>query len=196
MSYASTLNMEVICVSETSADFQLTTRHYIPQPSKSYIIWVVYFLITEYIYEVRGKAIPVTGCGGPQGCETPRFPHFLDNRLTDGREVVSLTPRPPFTPRKIADTHSCQRLSRAKGHSAAGRIRSMKIQWLHRFTPFEISLYFSILEVISQGYVELNSDKSILTQERNEWLYRLHKRFVVNTLSDGQFIVPQQMTTR
>jgi hypothetical protein len=25
------------------------------------------------------------------------FPHFLDNRLTDGGEVVSLTRRPPFT---------------------------------------------------------------------------------------------------
>jgi hypothetical protein len=26
------------------------------------------------------------------------FPHFLDNRLTDGGEVVSPTRRPPFTP--------------------------------------------------------------------------------------------------
>jgi hypothetical protein len=31
--------------------------------------------------------------------ETSRLPHFLDNRLTDGGEVVSLTRRPPFTPR-------------------------------------------------------------------------------------------------
>jgi hypothetical protein len=29
------------------------------------------------------------------------YPHFLDNRLTDGDEVVSLTRRPPFTPRKM-----------------------------------------------------------------------------------------------
>jgi hypothetical protein len=29
--------------------------------------------------------------------ETSRFPHFLDNRLTDGGKVVSLTRRPPFT---------------------------------------------------------------------------------------------------
>jgi hypothetical protein len=36
------------------------------------------------------------GCRGPQGCETTRLPHFLDNRLTDGGEVVSLTRRPPF----------------------------------------------------------------------------------------------------
>jgi hypothetical protein len=44
------------------------------------------------------KAIPVTGCGGPQGCETSRFPHFADNLLTDGGEVVKLTLLPYFTP--------------------------------------------------------------------------------------------------
>jgi hypothetical protein len=36
--------------------------------------------------------------GGPRGCEMSRLPHFLDNRLTDGSEDVSLTCRPPFTP--------------------------------------------------------------------------------------------------
>jgi hypothetical protein len=45
------------------------------------------------------KAIPLTGRGGPYGCETSRFPH-LDNQLTDGGEVVSLTRRPPFTPQE------------------------------------------------------------------------------------------------
>jgi hypothetical protein len=42
----------------------------------------------------------VTGRGGPYGCETSRFPHFLDNRLTDGGEFVSLTRRPPFYPQE------------------------------------------------------------------------------------------------
>jgi hypothetical protein len=32
---------------------------------------------------------------------------FLDNRFTDGGEVVSLMRRPPFTPRKIPGTHFC-----------------------------------------------------------------------------------------
>jgi hypothetical protein len=55
----------------------------------------------------KGKAIPVTGRGGPQGCETSWLPHFLDNRRTDGGKVVSLTRRPPLTPRKIPGAHFC-----------------------------------------------------------------------------------------
>jgi hypothetical protein len=43
---------------------------------------------------VKVKAILVTGRGEPQCCETSRLPHFLDSRLTDGGEVVSLTRRP------------------------------------------------------------------------------------------------------
>jgi hypothetical protein len=56
---------------------------------------------------VKGKAIPVTGRGGPYGCETSRLPHFLDNPLTDGDESVSLTRRTPFIPREIPGTHFC-----------------------------------------------------------------------------------------
>jgi hypothetical protein len=55
--------------------------------------------------EKKGQAIPVTGREGPKGCETSRLPHFLDNRLTDGGEVVSHRRRLPFTPRKIPGTH-------------------------------------------------------------------------------------------
>jgi hypothetical protein len=51
----------------------------------------------KHILQIKGKAIPVTGRGGPQGSETSKLPHFLDNWLTDGGEVVSLTHRPPFT---------------------------------------------------------------------------------------------------
>jgi hypothetical protein len=41
-----------------------------------------------------GKVIPVTDRGGPYVCKTSRLPHFLDNRLTDGGDVLSLTRRP------------------------------------------------------------------------------------------------------
>jgi hypothetical protein len=56
-------------------------------------------------FPVKGRDNHVTGHGGPLGCETYRLPHFLENRLTDGGECVSLTRRPPFTPRKIPGTH-------------------------------------------------------------------------------------------
>jgi hypothetical protein len=49
-----------------------------------------------------------------------RLPHFLDNRLSDGGEVVSLTRRPLVTARKISGTHFCWR------PYAAGRIRSIE----------------------------------------------------------------------
>jgi hypothetical protein len=45
----------------------------------------------------KGKIIPVTGREDPYSCETSRLPHLLDNRLTDGGEVIRLTCRPPFT---------------------------------------------------------------------------------------------------
>jgi hypothetical protein len=37
----------------------------------------------------KGKAFPVTVRGDPQGCETSRLPHSLDNRLVHGGKVVS-----------------------------------------------------------------------------------------------------------
>jgi hypothetical protein len=41
------------------------------------------------ISEVKqDKDIPVTGRGGPLGCERSRLPHYLDKRLTDGGKVV------------------------------------------------------------------------------------------------------------
>jgi hypothetical protein len=46
---------------------------------------------------ITGKAVPLTGREGPWCCETSRFSHFLDNRLTNGGEVVSLTRREVIT---------------------------------------------------------------------------------------------------
>jgi hypothetical protein len=71
------------------------------------------------------KAIHATGRESPQGCETLRLLHLLDNLLTEGGEVVSLKRRPPCTPRKIPGTHFCYRMSLPQSHSAAGRIRSL-----------------------------------------------------------------------
>jgi hypothetical protein len=61
----------------------------------------------KYLGEQTGKAIPVTGRGDTQGFETSRLPHFVESRLTDGGEIVSLKRRPPFTSRKIRGTNFC-----------------------------------------------------------------------------------------
>jgi hypothetical protein len=57
-------------------------------------------LLACRIYKNKDKAIPVAGSGGLQNCETSRLPRFLDNRLMDGGEAVSLRRRPHFTPQE------------------------------------------------------------------------------------------------
>jgi hypothetical protein len=59
-------------------------------------------------------------------CERLRLPHFPDNLLTGGGEVVSRMRRPPFTPRNIPGSNFCWRLNRTQGRSAAESIRSIK----------------------------------------------------------------------
>jgi hypothetical protein len=107
--------------SPTSSDYSTFATHHVKY-SHGRHIWNCWHININLL--IKSKAIPVTGLGGSQGCQTSRFPHFLDNRLTDGGEVVTLTPRQPFTPRKIPGTHFSCRLSRPYGHSATGRIRS------------------------------------------------------------------------
>jgi hypothetical protein len=55
-----------------------------------------------------------------------RLPHFLDNRLTDGGEVVSLTRRPPFIPQEDSWYSFLLEAESNRGHSAAGKIRLIK----------------------------------------------------------------------
>jgi hypothetical protein len=56
----------------------------------------IYFVHRATFSGYKGKAIPLTGRGGPWGSETSRRPHYLDSLLTDGGEVISLTSRPPY----------------------------------------------------------------------------------------------------
>jgi hypothetical protein len=51
--------------------------------------------------------LSLTGCGSLCRCKWLRLRHFMDNRLTDDGQDVSLTRRPPFTPRRIPGTHFC-----------------------------------------------------------------------------------------
>ena len=63
--------------------------------------------------------------------QAQRGPRGLGSRISrqsahEGGKVVSPTHRPPLPPGNIPGTHFCQRLSQPQGHSAAGRIMSMK----------------------------------------------------------------------
>jgi hypothetical protein len=54
----------------------------------------------DHISNIKCNIILASGRGSPLCCETLRLPHFLDSRLTDDDEVVSLTRWPPFTPQE------------------------------------------------------------------------------------------------
>jgi hypothetical protein len=51
--------------------------------------------------KAKSKAIPVTGRGGLYGWKMLRIPHCLDNGLTDGSKVVSLTHLPLYSPESL-----------------------------------------------------------------------------------------------
>ena len=67
----------------------------------------------------KGKAIPVQAWTGPEGSK--RLRHMKVVRL-----LALSTGRLNPPPGNIPSTHFCYRLSRPQGHSAAGRINSMK----------------------------------------------------------------------
>jgi hypothetical protein len=74
----------------------------------------------------KGKAIPVRGREGPEGCEMLTIPHYLDNQLKDDGKLVSLTRRPHFTPQEYSWYSFLLEPESTQGHSAPGRIRSIK----------------------------------------------------------------------
>jgi hypothetical protein len=61
---------------------------------KSLCCLFVYALLQLLSFSVRNKdkAVPATGCGGPQCCETSRLSHLLDNQLT-GKFLALLSVR-------------------------------------------------------------------------------------------------------
>ena len=71
------------------------------------------------------KAVPLQTWSGPEGSRELKFPNYMTT-AQDGGKVVSPKYRPPLHPGSAPGTHFCQKLSRPQGHSAIGRIISMK----------------------------------------------------------------------
>ena len=88
------------------------------------------FLSTCYcqywcLFSNVSKAVPLQAWSGPEGSRKLRFPDFM-TMAQDGGKVVSLTHRPHLPTGNTPGTHFCQRLSQLQGHSATGRIMSLK----------------------------------------------------------------------
>jgi len=61
----------------------------------------------EYLrVKVKGKAVPLKACSGPEGSRKLRFPDFMKT-AQDGGKVVSLTYQPPLPPGNTPGTHFC-----------------------------------------------------------------------------------------
>jgi hypothetical protein len=73
----------------------------------------------------KGNAVPLQVCSGPEGSRKLRFSDFMTAAQHDGKNV-SLTHRPPLPPGYTPGTHFCWMMSRPQGHSATGRIMSLK----------------------------------------------------------------------
>jgi hypothetical protein len=94
---AELFSFEVVTVSTSGCDFWYDIST-ISRTNSHLASLFFFFFFLEYVTELenlfstvaevkKSKAIPVTGRGGPLGCETSRLPHFLDNLLTHGGEV-------------------------------------------------------------------------------------------------------------
>jgi hypothetical protein len=77
-----------------------TDKRFFLTPQRPHRIWGSHRLPPPK--KSKSKAIPVTCRGGLQGCLMLRIPNCLDNRLTDGGLVFSLTCGTCFTPSAVA----------------------------------------------------------------------------------------------
>ena len=69
---------------------------------------------------------PFTSLDRPWGFQEIEAPRFQDNQHMKVVRLSALRTGRVYSPVNIPGTHFCQRLSQPQGHSAAGRIMSMK----------------------------------------------------------------------
>jgi hypothetical protein len=83
------------------------------------------YLFHLIINKGKDTAVSLQTWSVPEGSRKLRFPDYMTT-AQDGSKVVSLRHRPPLPPGNAPGTHFCYRLIRPQGHSAIGRIMSMK----------------------------------------------------------------------
>jgi len=71
------------------------------------------------------KAIPLQAWRGPYSSKRLRLPEFLDNQQMKVLRLSAPSTGRTYFPGEIPGTYFRYRLSRPKGHSADGRIKSM-----------------------------------------------------------------------
>ena len=83
--------------------------------------------LTTHILLVKSKAKadPLQAWSGPEGSRKLKFPDFI-TMAQDGGKVVSFTHRPPLPTRKYTWYSFLLEAARSQGHSATGRIMSLK----------------------------------------------------------------------
>jgi hypothetical protein len=81
--------------------------------------------LSALLYIGKGKAVPLQAWSGPEGSRNLKFPDFITTAQVGGK-VVSLTQRPPLPQEIHLVLISFKSLSRSQGHSATGRIMSLK----------------------------------------------------------------------
>jgi hypothetical protein len=117
-----------------------------------------------------------------------RLPRFLDSRLTDGDEVVSLTRRPPFNLRKIPELCRIDPKSYTFIHRGEGDA-SGEQNWLILLIPFLIQVHFelqgignctaicSLEELILSGYDAIIISVRITSNNGTVYEYRIGNDF-------------------
>ena len=88
---------------------------------------MIYQWANSSVNNVKRQSNPITGLDRPRSLQEVEAPRFQDNRHMNVASLSALRTGSIYLPGNISGTHFCYRLSRRQGHSAAGRIMSMKI---------------------------------------------------------------------
>jgi hypothetical protein len=80
----------------------------------------------KLIRSLQPKSYPCTDVHWPLGLQEVEVPRISRQSAHEGGMAVRPTHRPPWPPWGISTTHFWQRPKPPHGHSAAGRIKSMK----------------------------------------------------------------------